>query len=316
MKKLKLGVIGSGEISKYHIEAMRASNFSLEAISGSLNSETAKKLSKIYNFKKYYASSRELAINSSKNLDVLLICCNTKNIVKYVKLAGKKIKILCEKPVSYNLKELKKIQISFPNVRVAYNRRFYESVNFLKKKLKDEFLNHVTNIELPEKILKSKKKYESILGNSVHIFDLMNYLFENPKMLNITNKLNKNKFFKNFHFISKKNNVVNLLCNWNSSSNFKIEVFFSGGKYLLKPIEVLSIFKGMNVIEPSMNVPIRTYVPTKIFQTKFEKKKLKFKPGFKLQAENFYNFAIGKKNDLANLQDAYNALKVASEVTK
>ena len=107
-----------------------------------------------------------------------------------------------------------------------------------------------------------------------------------------------------------------MICNWNSSSNFKIEIFFSGGKYLLQPIEVLSIFKGMKIIEPSLNIPIRTYVPTKIFQTKFDKKKLKFKPGFKLQAENFYNFVKGRKNNLANLRDAYNALSIASKVIK
>ena len=317
MKKLKLGVIGSGNISKYHIEALGASNFSLEAISGSLNSESAKKLFKIYNFKKYYTSSSELVFNSSKNLDALLICCNTDNIVKYIKLAGKKIKILCEKPVSNDLKELKKIQNSFTNVRVAYNRRFYDSVNFLKNNIKKENINnYFVNIELPEKILRSRNKYKRVLENSVHIFDLMNFLFNNPEMTFFTKKLNKNKNFKIFQFVSKKKNIVNLICNWNSSSNFKIEIFFSGGKYLLQPIEVLSIFKGMKIIEPSLNIPIRTYVPTKIFQTKFDKKKLKFKPGFKLQAENFYNFVKGRKNNLANLRDAYNALSIASKVIK
>ena len=313
MKKLTIDIIGSGNISKYHIEALIKSNFELGAIAGSFRSASARKLAKKYKFKKYYELAEDLAVNCSKDANALLICCNVENSIKYIQLAGTKIKILCEKPVSTNLDLLKIVKRKYPNVRVAYNRRFYESVQFLKKKIKKEN-TYIANIELPEKILNSKYKFKKVFENSVHVFDLLNYLFDNPK-INYVKNSNKN-FFKNFSFISNNNNLINLTCNWNSPSNFKIEVFFHNEKYILNPIEILSIYKGMKIAEPTDSCPVRIYTPNKIFETKIKKEHTKYKPGFKAQSENFYKFIIGKSNIMPNLNDAYNAMLIAKKVVQ
>lgn len=311
--KKKIGIIGSGNISDYHIQSFKDSGFILEAIAGSYNSNSAKILCKKYNFNRYFKSPHELASKSSTFLDGLLICCTTKFISSYIKTAGTKIKILAEKPVSEEIENLRKLKKEFSNVRVAYNRRFYDSVKALKNKIftRKKF---IANIELPEIIFKGKNRYRRVFENSVHVFDLINYIFESPKMIEEKNNIKNKNFFKNKIFLTKHNNIVNLICNWNTSSNFKFEVFFEDEKYVLNPIEILSVYRGMKISEPTKETPIRQYLPKKINQFGLTKKKIKYKPGFKIQAENFFNFIANKKNDLANLDDAYRAMAIAKKI--
>ena len=71
------------------------------------------------------------------------------------------------------------------------------------------------------------------------------------------------------------------------------------------------------IIEPSKKIPIKQYVPKEIFNLNISQKERNFKPGFKLQAEAFYNYVVKKKIDdkrLAKLEDAILALKIAENI--
>ena len=317
MKKIKIGFIGSGKIAHYHAQAFLNSNFKIEAVSGSQDSQSAKKFAKKYNIKYFFKSSKELALNAHKFLDSILICCKTKESLNYIKMI-KRIPILCEKPISFNYTDLKKIKSK--KIFVGYNRRFYSSVNIFKKELKKS-KKFIANIEVPEKIFEnSKKKLElmNVFENSVHMFDLINYIFDKPKLVKNVNFKQLPKL-RSLQFITKNKNLINLLCNWNSSSNFKIEAFSNNKKILLLPIEKVKIFKGMQIAKPTKNIPFRQYNPKEIYSFALNKKEKQFKPGFKLQAEEFYKHVAKKKiydMKLAKLDDAIRALKIADEATK
>ena len=317
MRKIKIGFIGTGKIANYHAKAFLKSNFKIEAVAASQNSKRAKMFANKYNAKYFFRSSKELAQNAHKFLDCILICCKTEKSLSYIKLI-RKIPILCEKPVSLNYKDIEKTKNK--KVFVGYNRRFYNSVSIFKKELKKN-KKFIVNVELPEKIFNSSQKkirFSNVFENSVHMFDLINYIFDEPKLIKNSNLKNLPQL-RSLQFMTKKKNFINLLCNWNSSSNFKIEAFSDNKRFLLQPIEKIKIFQGINIINPTKKTPFRQYKPKTIYVSNFKKKEKQFKPGFKDQAEEFYKIVVKNKihgMKFAKLDDAIKALKIAKEATK
>ena len=84
----------------------------------------------------------------------------------------------------------------------------------------------------------------------------------------------------------------------------------------MKPIEVTSLFKGMEVNEPTLEMPIRLYTP-KLQNKIIESPMHGHKPGFLGQAQDFMNVCLGRKNCTgADIMDAYSALKLAQSLVK
>ena len=70
--KRKLVIIGSGRISKSHIEAAQANGFHLHGICSSENSQTALNLANEYNFANYYPNVENLL---KTDFDAAAIIC-------------------------------------------------------------------------------------------------------------------------------------------------------------------------------------------------------------------------------------------------
>ena len=74
----------------------------------------------------------------------------------------------------------------------------------------------------------------------------------------------------------------------------------------LKPIEKLSLYEGMKIIEPTQEEPLRKYVPT--LKYSFIEDSV-LKPGFDLMYKNFRHFIENKNSNYCSFDDAYKTLK-------
>ena len=320
---MKLALIGCGNIAKFHIEAFNSLGVNIDHCASSLNSSTINKFADKYKIPNVWADPIKLA--KAQNVwDGIIICTPTKFIPRYLEILLEFRKpILVEKPVSIGIDYLKKFKTHYPKyVQVAYNRRFYHTVNYAKNFIENSRGKHLCKLILPEKVIDNKnktKRFEKIYENSAHGIDLLFYLFKSLKIEYVT-KLNLNSFDSSRIAIlrTKDNHKCIIIFNSNSPDNFSIEIENGKQRILLSPFEKVKLFEGLKKIDPSKHFPLRTYNPI----LKFEKDNFQFdmstnriKPGFYEQSKDFLNLILNKKTkNFATLKDAYKVQELINKI--
>lgn len=319
----KLAIVGCGKIARFHVPAMKAAGFTISAIGGREGTETyLNDFAKEFNLPDAVIYSDPNMLLTSSSWDALLLCCPTEYMLSYIRAAVNKNKpILVEKPVSNNFLELKKF-FKYENIKVAYNRRYYKTVDYAKKFLAD---NEITLIkvsipEVSDEKFNSKffperlpiKSYE----NSVHVFDLLRYLVGDIYWTHSESIASNNSYKALVGFgKSKRGNAIILDSCFNSSDNFAIQMVCGSKRLALKPLESAKLFDGMDVQQPSIEIPIRSYSPVlqhQIIETDINNMKL----GFALQAKDFRGFCNGKKSAAATIYDSYKALELIENLKR
>jgi predicted dehydrogenase len=315
--KVNLAVIGCGNIARYHIPAMRDVGFNIVAIAGSLNSKNVLTFARKYGIDKVYNNPLDMIENVSE-WDALLILSPVPTIIDYLNLAVQFDKpILSEKPVALDHTCLKEFT-RYKNIRVAYNRRFYSGVDFSKKYIQ-KHPNSLIKVTIPEKRKDPDHNinFPSRLPlmsyeNSVHIFDLINYISGGIKWKDTSSIKEQDKYIAiNALGHGANGATIQLDSYFNSPDNFSINILSGDERVEMKPIEVTSFFKGMEVNEPTVEMPIKLYTPH------LKNKIIDFtsgghKPGFLGQAQDFMDFCLGSEDcSGADIEDAYSALRVA-----
>jgi len=315
MKKYRLAMLGTGDIANFHIEAFKKAGFEINMCASRLDSKRAEQFADTHSIENYYRDPFEL-IKDHKNWDIILLAIKTEDNFQYLnKIIDLDKLCLIEKPVSTDLNLLKDYTASsYPKIRIAYNRRFYKTMQIAKT-----FINEnspvICRMELPEYMNPdSPNKYESVLGNSVHGVDLLRYLFGELKIVNTT-KLHS-PYGRSSILKSNNKDKIDLLMNWNSPSNFSLNIEANGKRLELKPFETSKLFKGMDIIEPTEDLPLRRYIPKVIEEfSSFPNKKNNFKPGFLEQAFEMKDILNGAKPKIsASLFDAYKVQKITQDI--
>ena len=192
--------------------------------------------------------------------DYAIVCVNINSLYKVtMKLMSKGIKkILCEKPGSLNINDLKKLnQKSIKentDIFIAYNRRFYGSVSKLRNMIKlDNGLNavHFDFTEKSKKIknLKHPKNVKSrwVIANSAHVIDIVFFLSGFPSKFISYHEGGLSWHKKSSIFLgsgmTKKNVYFTYNSNWNIEGNWKIEFMTKKNRLLLEPMEDLKVIK-------------------------------------------------------------------------
>jgi predicted dehydrogenase len=310
---IRLGIVGAGSIVQSHIDAAKLSGFSPIAICGRKGSIRATKLAETNHGLLAVASLSELL---QLELDAILIAVSTEDAVGVLeKCIESNLPILIEKPISSDPEILKRLNgLASKQVRVGYNRRFYSSVSKLKEELIDQ--TGLVQVIIPElSIAKNSNAVErisAVLENSVHILDLLGYLFGE---VNIVQK-NVIKSRDNFdcinaqvklgdHFIGSVNIV------FEASENSSIKCWIQGKSLELMPIENFKKSTKMKLVLPSATFPVKRY--EKVFDAwEISHDDKIAKPGFLGQYNDFKTFISGAPSDkLATLQDALNVVKLA-----
>ncbi|MFC2115627.1 inositol 2-dehydrogenase [Bacteroidota bacterium] len=134
MKKIKVGVIGSGRIGKVHIENLSVGIPSAEVVAvADVFLEGAEEIAGRFGIKTATADYKEII--SDNDIDAVVICSPTDTHAKYTIEAAEAGKhIFCEKPLDLSLDTIRRVLdvIEQTNVKlmIGFNRRF--DPNFAK----------------------------------------------------------------------------------------------------------------------------------------------------------------------------------------
>ena len=198
--------------------------------------------------------------------------------------------ILLEKPAGLNFEEIEELanyaKKNNAEVFVAYNRRFYASVQKVKEIIEEdggvtsfsfEFTEWSHVIEKLEKAPGVKENW--FLANSTHVVDLAFYLGGRPKEISCYTAGGLNWHPKASIFsgagISENGALFSYQANWEAPGRWSVELLTKRHRLILRPLEKLQIQNIGSVNTEFVEID--------------DKLDTQFKPGLYLQTENFIN---------------------------
>lgn len=204
MKKLKVGVIGTGSLANYHINGYKSNqNVEITALCDN-NGDRAKKKAEELNITEYYDDYNEMV--KSKNIDAVSVITwnNTHAPITIAALnAGKHV--LCEKPPALNAAQAAEMHEAAKRagklLMFGFVRRFAQNTQLVKELInkgelgeiyygKTGYLRRCGN---PGGWFANKEISGggSLIDLGVHIIDLSMYLMGNPKPVSVFGNTDK-----------------------------------------------------------------------------------------------------------------------------
>ncbi|NTS75355.1 gfo/Idh/MocA family oxidoreductase [Catenovulum sp. SM1970] len=210
-------------------------------------------------------------------------------------------KILLEKPAGLTINDIDTLNSKAIDAKcdvfVAYNRRFYESVNQAKRLIKED--GGVTSLtyEITEwaHVVKDahcsvEAKQNWFLANTTHVIDLAFYLGGKPVQMQSYNsgKLDWHPSSSNFAGagITEVGALFSYQGNWNSPGRWSLDVMTKKHRYIFRPMESLQIQDIGSVSTEFVDLT--------------DELDQNFKPGLFLQTEAFLS---DKPNGLCSLSE-------------
>lgn len=306
---MNVGYIGSSSISDFHISALKKNGFNIAALGTTINSENSRELCKKYGLNdKYCKGGWEEVLKD--DLDAYIVCIKIEKTLEVLeKILEKGKPVLVEKPISFSLKSLEKIKNNrfVENIFVGYNRRYYKTSLDLKNLCNDSSGGTVL-VNIPDSCYGIKQ----FISNGCHMIDLTRYLLGDFEIVHKIIKLNSQKNDIDYFSALCRNKKWTIIFNAHSllPSNFSITINSAKNVFELKPIEKLTIYEGMQIIEPTKEDPLRKYAPKVKYSFTED---CSYKPGFDLMYNNFRLFIEDRKFNYCDFNDAYQTLKYCLE---
>ena len=197
-KELNHAIIGCGRIAQNHYNASRENNINVVACCD-LNLELAKKFAEKNNIS-YYTDNYKEFINSDK-IDSVSICTDHKSHTEIAKDFINKKHVIMEKPFSSTLKSaedfIKQNKGNKKIVSIISQHRFDDVINLVKDMINDNAFGSITLVNAnlicnrsieyyKDSYWRGKKNLEggsTIINQSFHMVDTINYLFGLPKKI-------------------------------------------------------------------------------------------------------------------------------------
>ena len=180
--KKRIGLIGAGEISYWHLRALRAVGLEISGVASRPESNRIKSFAEQNNVPRTYPDWRAL-LDDQNSWDGLVIATpveGTIDILREAVTIGKPI--LVEKPVAHSADQIRELlPVANDLVLVGYNRRYYRTTRMAK-----EFVAAgrplLAQLILPEGITAparpdGKSYLYPFYDNSSHGIDLLRFIF-------------------------------------------------------------------------------------------------------------------------------------------
>lgn len=322
--KSRVGLVGVGPISDWHVQALRAAGLEVTAVAtraGSLRlQEFASRHLIALAFDRWEAMLAE-----PRHWDALVVATHTDGTPAVLSRAFElRVPVLVEKPVAWTSARLAKLDaLAHDKIMVGFNRRFYRTVTVAR----EEVANGpplLARMSLPESINavqdrgEARPYWEPFFSNSCHGLDLLRFIF-GPLEIRTVHRLQLKtgqRYGLSATLQSSRGDIVELTCNWGTPANFALTLDRPGRRVELLPFELATVYEGMDVVEPSMEFPIRRYLPRVKDRITLEDVDAKHKPGFFQQAAAFRRLIDeGRRSPTsATLEDARAAIKLCEEL--
>ncbi len=270
---IKVGLLGSSAIAREHARAVEVNGGIVHAFSSkSESSLNSREMSRVYP-KAYYKPIGEFL--QDEGLDFIVSCLPVDLTDLYFEellSCGKPI--LFEKPpfISSPDRLCKLDESSLDQHWVGFNKRFFSTVQKLKEKLSEEVPVY-TELTVSENLTAAWEKYPALsstdylyFSSSSHLLDLCQYLFGR-----LTVRRSEQIFSNGGHLgyfgEFRSGNGVPIAFNIISNNPVRIGIscfFPSGERWVLSPMEILSVYLGYDVNQPTSSVPYKKYTPKMI----------------------------------------------------
>ena len=233
------------------------------------------------------------------------------NVTEELIRAGTK-RILLEKPGALNLEEIYSLNFlaNEKNVEVliAYNRRFYHSVQQLQKFIIEDGGVLSINFEFTEWAHKIKPLVKSfgvkerwLIGNSSHVIDLVFHLCGKPMDWKCWHRGSLDWHPTSARFcgsgITDKGVMFSYLSDWQAPGRWGLELMTAKRRFILRPMEELQVIKLGSILVEKINP-----------ENQIDKD---FKPGLFQQTKKFLE---GKKHLFCSLSEQSENMKIYSKM--
>ncbi|MBC6110552.1 Gfo/Idh/MocA family protein [Pedobacter fastidiosus] len=259
-------LIGAGYMAAEYIKVLKTSAVDLHVIGR--GEERAKLLAAEFNIKVTAGGiTNQLKITDQlPNFAIVAVSVEELSsvLIQLIEIGVKNI--LIEKPGALTQTELNQlVELSKQHnveVSIAYNRRFYAAINYLKEQVAAdggitsvnfEFTEWIHTIDVnkfPKPVLE-----KFLIANSTHVIDAVFHLIGRPKILNAQVSGNEVSWHPAGSIfvgsgISENDVLFSYSSNWGAPGRWAIEVLTNKRKYYLKPLERLAIQqKGSVLVE-------------------------------------------------------------------
>lgn len=314
----KIAIIGTGNIAYFHVPAMRAVGLDCLHCAARPHSTSTFDFANSHNIQHVWQDPQQLAA-AHNDWDAIVIAAAIEPTMKLLDIAASSGKpVLVEKPVSLSTAALNDFASDAPeNVIVAYNRRFYNTVQAARDFVSSRAAVRAT-MTLPDNVSADQDDpYYLVHENSVHGLDILNFVFGPLSIEHIAHANEAAPYFGRHVLLrAEAGHFVSLSMNWRAPANFTLSIDDAAERLDLFPFEKMQRYAGMDVIEPSDEYPVRQYVPNMIESaTVFDAAPADIKPGFFGQYSEFARLIDGHRPCIAaNLNDAYHAQKLAENI--
>ena len=314
-----IAFLGSGKIALEYSKIIKKLGYFVEyASSSSENSKSWKKFKRENPKVKFMPTNK--IIDDKKINKIFALLPYIKQMEYFPKFLKSKKNIFIEKPFSSNSKKFSKLLIqnksNLKNKYISFNRRFYEVVNILKKRIEKKdikFIRVNINENFTKKTLNKNRTYKRLFpyfGSSSHIIDLLFYLFKvitfeknliNKKTHEYPSRYVLLRTFKNipiFLFIEKDAPLKN-----------GIEIIFQDNSlWSLSPIEKLQVYKGYKITKnQGRQLNYLNYEQNLVFE---KKEKSNYKPGLK----KTINYFLKKNSYNQDFKENLKYLKIYEKI--
>lgn len=322
MVSSKIGLIGVGTISDWHVRAIQAVGMEVRGVTTRAGSKRLADFAARHKIGKTFTDWTSM-FSAAADFDGWVIASHIDGTPEILKAAlDTGLPILVEKPVAWTSAIIEALQQKAHNkVMVGYNRRFYRPVQLAREFFRqNEPLMAVLSI--PEGINAAKPNAKGertylypFFENSCHGLDLLRFIGGNVR-------LESNQLYRlksgllagvSAQFSTDRGDVIRFEGNWGVPANFGLSLERANNKFELKPFEMATLYEGMEVLQPNDEFPIRRYVPKVKERFHLDPIDLVEKPGFVKQAEAFADLIqLGTFSPIAaTLEDALRVTRLS-----
>lgn len=336
MGKLKIGVIGAGSISQFHLGGYKAHPDTEIYAVCDLNEERARKKAEEFGAAKVFTDYRDLL--ALPEIDAVSICTwnNSHAEISIAALdAGKHV--LVEKPLCKTVEEALRVEEAVRKsgkiLQVGFVRRYAENTRILKK--------FIDASDLGE-IYYAKASCLRRLGNpggwfadversgggplidlGVHVIDICWYLMGKPKVVSVTgntyNRLGNRSnvehlsFYQAADYDASKNTVedmANALIRFDNGASLMVDVSFT----LHAQKDELSVKlygdKGGAELEPELSIVTEKHNTILNLEPQIDNKSFDFVGAFNNEMATFAESIRGSKTTLSPVEDGVEIMKI------
>jgi predicted dehydrogenase len=337
---LKVGVIGVGSISQYHIKPYMNNRDSVVVALCDLNEERLNTRGQEYGVEQLYTDFRELLKN--EEIDAVSICTwnNSHAEIAIAALeAGKHV--LVEKPLSITVEEAVAVQQAAKKAnkvaQVGFVRRFGGNTNILKKFIDAGDLGElyyakasiIRRLGNPGGWFSDKERSGGgpLIDIGVHVIDLCWYLMGKPKAVSVTgntySKLGNRSHVKNLDFYKAadydpvKNDVedlTNALIRFENGASLLVDVSFT----LHAKEDEISVKlygnSGGAEIEPEFKLVSEKHNTILNIDPQVDHKSFNFVQAFNSEIDHFVDSCLGSTETIAPVSDGVEVMKILTAV--